>query len=75
MRRGVGEQMISASVVQTVKHGGGGVMLVWGGCFAGDTVCDVFRIQGTLNQRVRERKRAPESDRHYNICSSSSSVL
>ena len=26
----------------------GGVM-VWG-CFAGDTVCDLFRIQGTLNQ-------------------------
>jgi hypothetical protein len=23
--------------------------MVWG-CFAGDTVCDVFRIQGTLNQ-------------------------
>ena len=22
---------------------------VWG-CFAGDTVCDVFRIEGTLNQ-------------------------
>uniref|UniRef100_A0A4W5JWS3 Reverse transcriptase domain-containing protein n=1 Tax=Hucho hucho TaxID=62062 RepID=A0A4W5JWS3_9TELE len=30
--------------------GGGGVM-VWG-CFAGDTVCDLFRIQGTLNQHV-----------------------
>ena len=23
--------------------------MVWG-CFAGDTVCDLFRIQGTLNQ-------------------------
>ena len=43
-----GEQMISACVVPTVKHGGGGVM-VWG-CFAGDTLCDIFRIQGTLNQ-------------------------
>jgi hypothetical protein len=42
--------MISACVVPTVKHGGGGVM-VWG-CFAGDTVCDLFRIQGTLNQHV-----------------------
>ena len=35
-------------LVPTVKHGGGSVM-VWG-CFAGDTVCDLFRIQGTLNQ-------------------------
>ena len=40
--------MISACVVPTVKHGGGGVMLL--GCFAGDTVYDLFRIQGTLNQ-------------------------
>jgi hypothetical protein len=42
-----GEQMISPCVFPTVKHGGGGVM-VWG-CFAGDTVWDLFRIQGTLN--------------------------
>ena len=41
----VGEWMISACMVSTVKHGGGGVM-VWG-CFAGDTVSDLFRIQGT----------------------------
>jgi hypothetical protein len=40
--------MISACVIPTVKHGGGGVM-VWG-CFAGDTLCDVFKIQGTRNQ-------------------------
>ena len=46
-RRRAGEWMISACVVPTVKHGGGDVM-VWG-CFAGDTVCDLFRIQGTLN--------------------------
>ena len=39
--------MISACVVPTVKHGGGGVMY-WG-FFAGDTVSDLFRIQGTLN--------------------------
>ena len=45
---GCSERMISACVVPTVKHGGGSVM-VWG-CFAGDTVCDLFRIQGTLNQ-------------------------
>ena len=44
----VGERMISACVVPTVKNGGGGV-LVWG-CFAGETVCDLFTIQGTLNQ-------------------------
>ena len=42
--------MISACVVPTVKHGGG-VMMLWG-CFAGDTVCDLFRIQGTLNEHV-----------------------
>jgi hypothetical protein len=40
--------MISACVVPTMKHGGGGVM-VWG-CFAGDIVWDLFKIQGTLNQ-------------------------
>ena len=46
MRRRVGERVISACVVPTVKHGGeGGVMVL-----AGDTVCDLFRIQGTLNQ-------------------------
>ena len=41
--------MISARVVPTVKHGGGGV-IVWG-CFDGDTISDLFRIQGTLNQQ------------------------
>jgi hypothetical protein len=40
VRRIVGEWMISACVVPTVKHGGGGVM-VWV-CFAGDTVRDLF---------------------------------
>ena len=44
---GVGERMISACVFPAVKHGGG--VVVWW-CFAGDTVCDLFRIQGTLNQ-------------------------
>ena len=36
--------MISAYVVPTVKHGGGAMVL------AGDTLGDLFRIQGTLNQ-------------------------
>ena len=49
MRRRVGERMTSACVVSTVKHGGGGGVMVWK-CFAGDTVSDLFRIQGTLNQ-------------------------
>ena len=48
VRHAVGERIISACVFPTVKHGGGGVM-VWG-FFAGDTVCDLFTIQGTLNQ-------------------------
>ena len=48
MRRRVGERIISACVVPTVKHGVGGVMVCW--CFAGGTVSDLFRIHGTLNQ-------------------------
>ena len=40
--------MVSTYMVPTVTHGGRGVM-VWG-CFAGDTVGDLFKIEGTLNQ-------------------------
>ena len=47
VRHRVGERMISACVVPTLKHGGGVMVL---GCFAGDAVSDLFRIQGTLNQ-------------------------
>ena len=52
--------MISACVVPTVKNGVGGVM-VWG-CLAGDTVNDLFRIQGTLNQH--DYHSIPEGIRH-----------
>ena len=48
VRSRVGERMISTHVVPTMKHGERGV-IVWG-CIAGDTVSDLFRIQGTLNQ-------------------------
>ena len=41
VRTRVGERMISACVVSTVKHGGG--VMVWG-CFAGDTgICLEFK--------------------------------
>jgi hypothetical protein len=50
VRRRVGEQMISTCVVPTVKHGGRGV-IVWG-CFAVDTVSDLFTIQGKINWHV-----------------------
>ena len=42
------EGMVSTCVVPTVKHGGGGVILL--GCFTGDAVGDLFKIQGSLNQ-------------------------
>jgi hypothetical protein len=45
LRHKVSEQMI---FVPTVTHEGHGVMVWW--CFAGDTVFDLFRIQGTLKQ-------------------------
>ncbi|XP_073531794.1 mRNA-capping enzyme isoform X3 [Phyllobates terribilis] len=48
VRRRKGERMDSTCLVPTVKHGGGGVM-VWG-CFAGDTVGDLLKIEGILNQ-------------------------
>ena len=48
VRRRVDGRRIAARGVSTVKHGGGGGM--GGGGFAGDTVSELFRIQGTLNQ-------------------------
>ena len=46
VRRRVGERMSLACVVPTVKHRD---VMMWG-CFAGNTVYDLFRIQSTLNQ-------------------------
>lgn len=43
-----GEQLVSACVGPTVKHGGGGAM-VWG-YLAADTVGELFKIHGTLIQ-------------------------
>ena len=40
-------------MVPTMKHGGGGVM-VWG-CFTGDTVGDLFKVEGTLSQHGYHR--------------------
>ena len=48
VRRIVGERRISAFVITTVKLGVGGVMVC--GCFADDTVCDLFRMQSTLKK-------------------------
>ncbi|KAL7830624.1 hypothetical protein SRHO_G00317510 [Serrasalmus rhombeus] len=49
VRRRKGERMDSTCLVPTVKHGGGGGVMVWV-CFASDTVADLFKIEGILNQ-------------------------
>ena len=46
VRHRVGECMISACVIPTVKHGGGGVMVR--GCFAGDTVVIFLEFKAHL---------------------------
>ena len=48
MRRKPGELLSEQCVVPTVKHGGGSVM-VWG-CFAGDKVGDLKKIEGILRK-------------------------
>ena len=40
VRHRVGERMIPACVGPTMKHGGGGAMVC--GCFAGETVSELF---------------------------------
>ena len=50
VRRGEGEQMISACVFPTVTHRGGGVM-GWR-CFAGDTVWDLQWLHKELKEGV-----------------------
>ena len=66
------EQMISTCMVPTVKHGGRDVM-VWG-CFADDTVGDLFKIEGTLNQHgyhsILQRHAIP-----YGLCFVGSSFI
>uniref|UniRef100_A0A669DCN5 Uncharacterized protein n=1 Tax=Oreochromis niloticus TaxID=8128 RepID=A0A669DCN5_ORENI len=42
------ERMVSTCMAPTVKHGGGDVMV--SGWLAGDTVGDLLKIEGTLNQ-------------------------
>lgn len=48
VRRRPTEKMLPQCIQPTVKHGGGTVM-VWG-CFAGDTVGDLVKIEGILKK-------------------------
>lgn len=50
VRRRVGERFKTECVVPTVKHGGGSIM-VWG-CFAGENVGDLKKIEGIMDKKV-----------------------
>lgn len=50
VRRFPGERLLESCVVPTVKHGGGSCT-VWG-CFAGDKVGDLVKIDGIMNKEV-----------------------
>lgn len=53
VRRLVGERMIAQNIIPTVKHGGGSV-LAWG-CFAGDKVGNLVKIEGIMDKKMYHR--------------------
>ena len=50
VRRRVGERMLEQCTMQTIKHGGGNIM-VWG-CFGGGQVGSIAKIDGKMTKEV-----------------------